>query len=295
MSHDLIEKTEKLLENIGIPSQPRVIMDIDQEMKKEDPDFRVISDLVRRDVALSAKVLKVCNSPFFGLRQKADTVNKALNVLGMKNFKNVILASALRDTMNSRNIREKDFEYFCDHSLFVARVAQAIAQRLPSDIRRELDPNHAYMAGLFHDSAVPLLINKFIDYFKQLTERLRAGHAMLSAEEQLFQSNHCIAGYFVAKSWHLPKNICIAIQNHHTPHISSVKDLHARRILAVLILAESIIYYKDTNMSDVFDIFNQKIPEENLDAILFELDFDRDDVADIEEMVDDILEKALVS
>ncbi len=289
MSDDIIEKTEKLLQSIGIPSQPRVIMEIEKEMEADDPDFNAISALISQDVAMSAKILKVCNSPFFGLRHKADTVHKALSVLGMKNFRNVIFASALKDTMNSRHIREKDFEYFCNHSLLVAKVAQAITHRLTKDIKSQVDPNHAYMAGLFHDSAIPLLTKKFKDYFHQVIEGLKSNESMLSVEEALFQSNHCIAGYYVAKSWHLPESICISIQNHHSQDIRSVEDLSARRLLAVLILTESIIYHKDASMSDVFEIFNQEVAEGNLDHILFELDFFHDGLADLEDSVQEIL------
>ena len=57
MDQEIIEKTEKLVKGIGIPSQPRVIMEIDEEVKKEDPDFGIISNLVSRDVAMSAKII----------------------------------------------------------------------------------------------------------------------------------------------------------------------------------------------------------------------------------------------
>lgn len=292
MSEDIIEKTEILLQSIGIPSQPRVIMDINKEIDKEAPDFRVIANLISRDVAMSAKILKVCNSPFFGLRQKADNIGMALNVLGLRNFKNVVFASALRDSMNNRNIPEKDFEAFCDHSLFVAKIAQNIVLRLSREIKSHMDPNHAYMCGLFHDCAIPLLTNKFKDYFPQMIDGMKAHGAMIPLEEKLFHSNHCIAGYFVAKSWHLPMNLCIAIQNHHAQDISIVEDLDARRLLSVLMLAESIIYFRDKNLTDAFEIFNQHVADENLDRILFELDLNRDDVSDIEDSVDEILERA---
>jgi HD-like signal output (HDOD) protein len=290
MDEKIIAKTEKLVQSIGIPSMPKIIMQIDEEVKKAEPDFEVITNLVVRDVAMSAKIIKVCNSPYFGLRHKVDSVGKALSILGLNNFKDVILASALRDTMNSRNIREKDFEYFCNHSFFIAKVAQTIALRVPKEIRKNLDPNHAYLAGLFHDCAIPMLTKKFNDYLKEVAEALKSKKSMVAIEEDFYQSNHCIAGYLVAKSWGLPENVCGAIQNHHNVDISAVDDLGTRRILAVLILAESIIYYKDNKMDDVFYVFNYNIGEENYDSLMFELDFAKDDLADIEEWVDGVLD-----
>ena len=242
MDQEVIEKTEKLVKGIGIPSQPRVIMEIDEEVKKEDPDFGVISNLVSRDVAMSAKIMKVCNSPYFGLRHKVESVDKALSILGLNNFKNVILASALRDTMNSRNIREKDFEYFCNHSFLSAKIAQTIANRLSAEITKQVSPNHAYLAGLFHDAAIPLLTKEFKDYFKKMPEPLKSNQSVVALEEELYESNHCIAGSLVAKSWGLPDNVCISIRNHHNMDVRAVDNVEARRLLAVLILTESIIY-----------------------------------------------------
>lgn len=205
MGQSLLEITEKLMQEIGIPSQPRLLIELNKEVTKEEPDFSIISNLVSRDVGISARIIKVCNSPFFGLRQKVDSINRALSVLGLKNFKNVVLVSALADNMNSSSISSKDFEYFCNHSLFIARIAQAIANRLPFEIKRQVDPDHAYMAGLFHDSAIPLLTKKHKDYFVKIAEALKSNVSMVSVEEEAYHTNHCLAAYFVAKSWGLPE------------------------------------------------------------------------------------------
>lgn len=292
MNKDILEKTEKILQSIGIPSQPRVLLDIEDETKKEDPDFGVIAELVSRDVAMSAKIIKVCNSPYFGLRQKVDTIHKALNFLGLKNFKNVILASALRENMSSKKISQKDFEYFCNHSFFTAKVAETIAYRVLTENGTQIDPNQAYMAGLFHDCAIPLFTNKYNDYIKQLAKALISKGSMIAVEEELFQTNHCIAAHLVAKSWRLPDIVCKAIQNHHTNDLDAVDTPEAKKLLAALVLAESIIYYKDSNMTPIFDIFNYNIGEEYYDNLMLELEFSKDDIADIEDSVDRILETA---
>lgn len=290
MNKDTIEQTEKIMRSIGIPSQPRVLLDIEDETKKKDPDFGVIAELVSRDVAMSAKIIKVCNSPYFGLRQKVDNINKALSFLGLKNFKNVILASALRENMNNKNISPKDFEYFCNHSFFTAKIAETIAYRVPAENGTQIDPNHAYMAGLFHDSAIPLFTNKYKDYIKQIAKSLNSKGSMVAAEEELFQTNHCIAAHLVAKSWRLPEIVCIAIQNHHTNDLNAVDTPEAKKLLAALILAESIIYYKDNDMTHIFDIFNYNIGEDYYDNLMLELEFNKDDIADIEDSVDRMLE-----
>jgi len=290
MNQNIIEKTEKLLRSIGIPSQPRILLEIEEEVKKEDPNIDIISDLASRDVGMSAKIIKVCNSPYFGLRQKVETISRALRYLGLKNFRNLILASALQDNLKSNNISSLDFEYFCNHSLFTARIAQSIAVRVSGETGIQIDPNHAYMAGLFHDCSIPLLTKRYKDYFKKVSEALKSDSSMITVEEMIFQTNHCIAANLVAKTWHLPESVCIAIKNHHNANIKAVDDPVARKLLAVLMLAESIIYYKDTDMTYIFDIFNFNVGEENYGNLASELELTQDDIADIEDSVDKILD-----
>jgi len=213
MDQEIIEKTEKLVKGIGIPSQPRVIMEIDEEVKKEDPDFGIISNLVSRDVAMSAKIMKVCNSPLFGLRHKVESVDKALSILGLNNF-------------------------------------------------------------------------------KKMPDALKSNPSVVALEEDLYESNDCIAGSLVAKSWGMPETVCISIRNHHNMDVKAIDNIEARRLLAVLILTESIIYNKDSKVSEVFHIFNYNIGRENYGSLMFELDFTDDDISDIEDAVEGILDMA---
>ncbi|MCP4683024.1 MAG: HDOD domain-containing protein [Desulfobacterales bacterium] len=292
MDKETIEKTVKMLKNVGIPSHPKILMDINKEVDKEEPDFRKISHLITQDVGISAKILKLCNSPFFGLRQKIDSIMGAVTLLGLDNIRNVILTSTLQNGVMTKNLGKKEFEYFCKHSTLIAKTAQLITDRLPFEIKTRINPSYAYMAGLFHDCAIPLLTRQYPDYLEKMTQGFADTRRVVDIEEANFQSNHCIAGYFVAKSWHLPNNVSKTILHHHDLTFDKLEDISERQMLIVLLLAESIVYYKDHDASDVFYVFNAYIKsKEVFENLLSEIDLNGDDLNDIEETVDEILEQ----
>lgn len=152
-----IKKAAELIQNIGVPSNPQIVVDIDNEMKKIRVDFKTIADLVEKDVSLSAKVLKIANSPFFSTR-KSETIEQALLVLGMTNFYNIIITAALREALDKYSTNRAFNDRFLKHSCMVAQTARFVAKRIKSPIIEM-----AYLVGLFHDCAVPLFMKRYQD------------------------------------------------------------------------------------------------------------------------------------
>ena len=103
----LVEEAEKIFRSIAIPSPPRVLMQLNEEMGKAEPEYRVITDLVSQDLAMTAKVLRIANSPYFGVRNRIKSIATALSVLGLEHFRNIVLASAFRDGMKNKNSTTK--------------------------------------------------------------------------------------------------------------------------------------------------------------------------------------------
>ncbi|HQT26036.1 MAG TPA: HDOD domain-containing protein, partial [Burkholderiales bacterium] len=87
---------ENLLNNIKIPPRPTILVELMEEQRKEDPDFRKLSGLIGKDISLSAALLKTVNSPFFGLRTKATSAQEAIHYLGMQNVMNLVSGFALK-------------------------------------------------------------------------------------------------------------------------------------------------------------------------------------------------------
>ena len=91
--------SENLLKQIAIPPCPGVVTALLDEVRQPDVDFHNLSTLIGGDVGLAASMLKTANSPFFGLRRKAETVQMAVSVLGLKNIVQIVRGSALRQAL----------------------------------------------------------------------------------------------------------------------------------------------------------------------------------------------------
>ena len=213
----LMEEAQRILESITIPSPPRVLIGIQQELSKAEPSFTTILALISEDVAMTAKMLKVANSPFFATRTPVKSLEMALPVLGLENFRNIILTSALRHAFEQTGLPPEEAERFHEHALTVGRSCQLLATHLDEKGGLRLDVGEAYMAGLFHDCGMPMLAQRFAGYFAWLRDA-HGGHIdALAYEEEMARTNHCVIGGFVAKAWQLPDAVRGAITFHQGP------------------------------------------------------------------------------
>ncbi len=196
-------EAEKLIATISIPAQPQVVIDLQLAMASGEPDFSQISAIVAKDVALSAKVIKLINSPFYGLSCPVASISQALSLLGLNNFNNIVLSSAMREVIK---VDGELNERFWEHTLLMAQLCEMIALR-----SRMISVDLAYMVGLFHDCAVPLMLNRFPDYEDIAFPCLGGGKDMIAMEEARYSTNHAVVGYMVAKNWQLPGVVALAI------------------------------------------------------------------------------------
>ena len=294
MSSDLlnlegyIEKAEKLVNSIGIPAQPKVIMELNREINNRVTNISVISDIISKDVAMSAKILKVVNSPFFGLREKVDSIDRALSMMGLGNFNKIILASSLRETLGGK---DPAIERFWDHSMTTAAVAIYIAEKIKME-----SPEQAYTAGLFHDCGIPLLMKKFPDYGELVdfalgvvnSEALKgSAKSIVGIEDERYSTHHCAVGYIVAKSWNLSPVVHQSIWYHHYIHLDVHNNPATKRLSAVLILADYISSYIMFSSGGSCPVESEADWSQMHASILYELGLNVDDVKDFKEDLSD--------
>lgn len=238
--NESIDQTTEFFQNVEIPSQSSVLTDIRRELSKEEPSFPSITETISQDVTATAEILTVSNSSMFGLRkQKITTVKKALSVLGIDNFVNCILTSIMQNTLKNINIPIEEFNSFNDHSVYVAKIAQFIAFTLRNTRKLKIDHNHAYLTGLFHDCAIPIMADYFENYYDELRKPTKI--SPVRVEQNTFGMNHCVAGFKMATRWDLPEIVCDIIKFHHNSDISIHEDQKLREMMGIFILAEYFV------------------------------------------------------
>ena len=241
MSQELsAEYIQQVLQGISVPPQPQIMVDLQMEQVMPSPDLRAIAKLIGQDPGLSGALLKLVNSPFFGLTNRIASIQQAVNLLGCNTVINLINAQSIRGELTDEAI--VTLNRFWDTAQDVAMTCLTLAKRIGTQAGDE-----AYALGLFHDCGVPLMLQRFPNYMTVLEKAYANASAecrVVDTENSEFNTNHAVVGYYTAKSWRLPEHVTDAIANHHNALAifsdESSRNPQLKNLLAILKMAEHI-------------------------------------------------------
>lgn len=228
---------------IKLPTQPRVLIELQAKLNSDDYSMRELAQIIARDPGITAMLFKALGSPVFSHSKKLDSLEQVLMVIGVKQTCNLVQAVALANTISDSS--RKSFEIFWTRSQEVAQIAALVAAERVSICN--IFPDQAYMAGIFFECGVPVLMQRFPAY----CDKVKLDHACcwpnLSEEDKHFQLDHCSVGYLVARHWKLPDFVCQAILYHHeVPH----DDHGAVRSLVAILQLATHIYHRVSRVED---------------------------------------------
>ena len=234
------EQISQTLQGISVPPQPQIMVDLQMEQYMPDPDLEAISRLIAQDPGLSGALLKIVNSPHYGLTNKIASIKRAVTLLGCRTVINLINAQSIKGEMCDETI--VTLNRFWDSAQDVAMTSMTLAKRTGSQAVDE-----AYALGLFHDCGIPLMLKRFPNYMSVLEQAYaNAGpnSRVVDTENTHFNTNHAVVGYYTAKSWRLPVHLTEAIANHHNALAifsdDSSRNSQLKNLLAILKMAEHI-------------------------------------------------------
>ncbi|VXB30028.1 HD-like signal output (HDOD) domain, no enzymatic activity [Pseudomonas sp. 8BK] len=241
MSQELsAEYIQQVLQGISVPPQPQIMVDLQMEQVMPSPDLRAIAKLIGQDPGLSGALLKLVNSPFFGLTNRIASIQQAVNLLGCNTVINLINAQSIRGELTDEAI--VTLNRFWDTAQDVAMTCLTLAKRIGYH-----SPDEAYTLGLFHNCGIPLMLKRFPNYMTVLEEAYASAtgeRRVVDTENRLLNTNHAVIGYFTAKSWNLPLHLCEAIASHHNALAifteDASRDAQLKTLLAILKMAEHI-------------------------------------------------------
>ena len=241
MSQELsADYIKQILQGISVPPQPQIMVDLQMEQVMPSPDLRAIAKLISRDPGLSGALLKLVNSPFFGLANRIASIQQAVNLLGCNTVINLINAQSIRSELTDEAI--VTLNRFWDTAQDVAMTCLTLAKRIGYH-----SPDEAYTLGLFHNCGIPLMLKRFPNYMSVLEEAYASTtgeRRVVDTENRLLNTNHAVVGYFTAKSWNLPLHLCEAIASHHNALAifteDASRDAQLKTLLAILKMAEHI-------------------------------------------------------
>ncbi|CDH74742.1 hypothetical protein PAMH27_0316 [Pseudomonas aeruginosa MH27] len=234
------EQIRQALQGISVPPQPQIMVDLQMEQVMPNPDLKNIARLISQDPGLSGALLKLVNSPFFGLANRITSIQRAVNLLGSRSVINLINAQSIKGEMSDDTI--VTLNRFWDTAQDVAMSCLSLAKRVGYE-----SVDEAYALGLFHNCGIPLMLKRFPHYMAVLEEAYAAAsdeRRVVDTENRVLNTNHAVVGYYTARSWRLPEHVCEAIANHHNALSifgdESARDTQLKNLLAILKMAEHI-------------------------------------------------------
>ena len=229
LSDDSIKKIVSQIESL--PSLPSIYTEIMAEMQSDDPSIRNVATIIGKDVSMTAKILQVVNSVFFGLPQRIGNPQQAVMLLGLDAIKSLVLSVKIFSEFSQREYSWFDLDKVFDHSISVSSFAKAIVkfEKMNADL-----VNYSLMAGLLHDLGKLVLATNFKDtYQKVLVESRNSDQKLWELEYATFGTSHAEIGAYLMGLWNLENPIIEAIAFHHCPSKSAASQLGLLTIVHV--------------------------------------------------------------
>jgi putative nucleotidyltransferase with HDIG domain len=214
----------------SLKTLPHVAVRVAEMVNSQESTMQDFEEVIRLDPVLVTRLLRLVNSPYFGLVNKVESISKAVVYIGMKNLRNLVAVEALRQLFTGSRGEGFSRRDLWLHSATVSILAEMIAVRI---FGREGE--NFFLAGIIHD--IGLIVEDQLQS-KQLLEACRnhrpGEKSLIICEQEAMGTDHCRVGVALAREWKLPGEIIEAIRNHH----DSEKKFQVDSVTSVLQLAE---------------------------------------------------------
>lgn len=242
----------KLREIRGLPALPATCQKILEFLGDGKSGAREVGRVIQSDPALTSRVLRLVNSPFYGFPRRITSVSNAIAVIGMDALRHIVVSFSVVkifrevDRGHGAGARGFDLEKFWEHSLGCATVARALARKLKIG-----DTEAFFVAGLIHDLGKLVENFFFAEEFPAVFARVAGGAYFRDAEQAVYGFDHARLGRSLMELWRLPEAVVKMVALHHDPGA----DPAQLRPAAILHVADVLV-----NAAGIGDGGNRRVP-----------------------------------
>lgn len=224
-----------------IPPLPALYMRLIYELQNDEAAPKVVGEIVSQDVAMTAKILQLVNSAFFGLPAEVTSPQKAVTILGINTIKSLVLGSYIFSEYEHFGNRFVSIDDLWSHSLIVSNLAKAVGASAGLSIKEQ---GEAQLAGMLHD--IGKLLQLSLSGFFQAVKFVD-GKIDLVSEYQVLGASHAEMGAYLLGLWGLPQVVVEAVAYHHNPTALPVQKFN---VLTALHIANGLYNLEKQHGSD---------------------------------------------
>lgn len=228
--------TQTLSQLKSVPSMPTLYADIMEELSHPDASVKRIGEIVAEDPGMTAKILQLVNSAFFGLPRQVSSPEQATSLLGTETIKALVLSIDVFSQFEGTALEDLAPESVQKHCAETAAIANGIATAEKAS-KEVVDAS--FMAGFLHDVGKLILAQNMSEQYSEAREYMREkGVRLCDAERAVLGATHAEVGAYLLGLWGLPESIVEATAFHHCPgrsfgdSFTPLTAVHAANILA---------------------------------------------------------------
>lgn len=218
----------------NVKTLPHVAIRLSQLIADENSSIEEFDKLIKMDPTLVVRLLRLVNSPYYGLRQKVESVSKAVIFVGMKNLRNMIVVQALKDIFKISSQEH----IFSRRELWLHCAAVSICSQMISERLFQEKGEDAFLCGILHDIGIIVEDQVRHDQFIQCCSAYEGNDKPFTDyERETIGTDHCLVGYLLSQEWKLPLEVNNAIKRHH----KLLDSVSPASISGILQIAEYIV------------------------------------------------------
>lgn len=246
-----MEKTNiiELVQEVGsLVTLPDVFIRINQLVEDPKSTNADLAKAISQDPSFTVRLLRVANSPYYGLSSTIDTVGKAVSIIGKDQIRSLALSTSVVSSFPGLPNDLVSMDNFWRHSLYCALIARILARQMC-----KYDPEGMFTAGLLHDIGELVIFNRLSAVAKEVLQLVLDSADELpihEAEGEIIGFDHAHVGGELARQWQLPPMLVECITYHHSIHEAQSHPQEA----AVVHLANTLAQMAETDMMNTTDV-----------------------------------------
>jgi putative nucleotidyltransferase with HDIG domain len=237
----------------NLPSISSVGAKVDELLNSPTSNADDFDAVISQDPALTAKLLKMVNSAFYGLNYKVESISRAVTIVGFKQIRELVTTMAVLDAFDGYENDLLDLKKFWEHSL-----SCGVAGRVFAILARVPNPDVYFTAGLLHDVGKLIFLSHSPSEYKEVLH-LNESKQILSheSEKEVFGFTHCEVGAELCRLWNHPEPLLEIVAHHHSPDTAP----NGNRLVPMIHLSDCL-----ANAFQIGDSGNRFVPPLNTSA-----------------------------